>query len=466
MSATMVGGSFTATGLMNALNGQQQTMNQQQQQSASPLASSQQFCLKWNNHTNNLIRTFTEMISGESFTDVTLACDGLSIKAHKMILSACSNYFRDLFLSTPCKHPIVILKDMKYEDLRAIIDFMYRGEVNVSQNNLGALLKTAEVLRVKGLTEVTDQQEEMTGKGDPGEFVSEGQMQQSNGHHQEHQEMMAQEHHALEALHSIATASVTAQSVTGSTGIASHAPISGSKKRKRVQTKKRLQREQTPTSTVSNPSMVPPLPVMGGHVGMETNQLAKEEDGDDGTVGETREISQTVDGEEDGSQSDHGHGITDHGHGIADHGHGITGHGHGITGHGHGIAVHGYSEEEEQGEGRSNSNVSNHANVSSGMYGSPSSHAQTMNSTNHNMINSISSMGDQTPVSSNNGTYTMTQSPTGSRMLPRRMIMNQPISSPSTSSAVRDVAAGDCNSSHGQDVSNDVSIKNDTERRV
>ena len=458
MSATMVGGSFTATGLMNALNGQQQTMNQQQQQSASPLASSQQFCLKWNNHTNNLIRTFTEMISGESFTDVTLACDGLSIKAHKMVLSACSNYFRDLFLSTPCKHPIVILKDMKYEDLRAIIDFMYRGEVNVSQNNLGALLKTAEVLRVKGLTEVTDQQEEMSspGKGNPGEFVSEA---QSNGHHQHvTQEMISQEHHALEALHSIATASVTAQNVAGSTGILSHAPISGSKKRKRVQTKKRLQRDQTPSSTVPNPSMVPPLPIMGGHVGMETNQVAKEEDADDGTVGETREISQAVDGEEDGSQSDHGHGIADHGHGIAVHGHGIAV-------HGHGIAVHGYSEEEEQGEGRSNSNVANHANVSSGMYGSPSSsHAQTMNSTNHNMINSMSSsMGDQTPVSSNNGTYTMAQSPTGSRMLPRRMMMNQPISSPSTSSGVRDVAAGDCNSSHGQDVSNDVSIKNDVE---
>lgn len=441
----MVGGSFTATGLMNALNGQQQqTMNQQQ--SASPLASSQQFCLKWNNHTNNLIRTFTEMISGESFTDVTLACDGLSIKAHKMVLSACSNYFRDLFLSTPCKHPIVILKDMKYEDLRAIIDFMYRGEVNVSQNNLGALLKTAEVLRVKGLTEVTDQQEEMSpSKGTSGEFVSEAQMQ-SNGHHQQHvtQEMMSQEHHALEALHSIA--SLPPQNVAGSSGVVSHAPISGSKKRKRVQTKKRLQREQTPNSgTVSNPSMVPPLPIMGGHVGMETNQVAKEEDADDGTVGETRQISQAVDGEEDGSQSDHGHGITVHGHGIT---------------------VHGYSEEEEQGEGRSNPNVANHANVSSGMYGSPSSsHAQTMNSTNHNMINSMSSsMGDQTPVSSNNGSYTMAQSPTGSRMLPRRMMMNQPISSPSTSSGVRDVAAGDCNSSHGQDVSNDVSIKNDIEK--
>ena len=106
--------------------------------------------------TANLVKTFGEMIASESFTDVTLACDGLMIKAHKIVLSACSNYFRELFLATPCKHPIVVLKDMKIEDLRAIIDFMYRGEVNVSQNQLGNLLKTAEVLRVKGLTEVND----------------------------------------------------------------------------------------------------------------------------------------------------------------------------------------------------------------------------------------------------------------------------------------------------------------------
>jgi hypothetical protein len=96
------------------------------------------------------------MMANESFTDVTLACDQKILKAHKVVLSACSTYFRDLFLATPCKHPIVVLKDMKIEDLQAIIDFMYRGEVNVSQNQLGNLLKTAEILRVKGLTEVND----------------------------------------------------------------------------------------------------------------------------------------------------------------------------------------------------------------------------------------------------------------------------------------------------------------------
>ncbi|CAG2111353.1 unnamed protein product, partial [Medioppia subpectinata] len=118
----------------------------------------QQYCLKWNNHTNNMVKVFNQLLDDQDFCDVTLAVDGTHLKAHKLVLSACSSYFKDLFVSNPCKHPIVILKDMRLEDLKAIINFMYCGEVNVSQNQLAALLKAAEVLRVKGLTEVNDKQ--------------------------------------------------------------------------------------------------------------------------------------------------------------------------------------------------------------------------------------------------------------------------------------------------------------------
>ncbi|XP_023237536.1 protein tramtrack, beta isoform-like isoform X1 [Centruroides sculpturatus] len=114
----------------------------------------EQFCLKWNNHHSNMLTVFEQLLSNEALVDVTLACEGLSMKAHKMVLSACSPFFQNLFLENPCKHPIVILKDMKYRDLKAIVDFMYRGEVNVSEDQLTALLKTAETLKVKGLAEV------------------------------------------------------------------------------------------------------------------------------------------------------------------------------------------------------------------------------------------------------------------------------------------------------------------------
>ncbi|XP_054711751.1 protein tramtrack, beta isoform-like isoform X2 [Uloborus diversus] len=124
---------------------------------------SQQFCLKWNNHTTNMLQVFESLLSTEALVDVTLACDGLSLKAHKMVLSACSPFFQSLFLENPCKHPIVIMKDMRYTDLKAIIDFMYRGEVNVSHDQLSALLKTAETLKVKGLAEVTGESRHAAG---------------------------------------------------------------------------------------------------------------------------------------------------------------------------------------------------------------------------------------------------------------------------------------------------------------
>lgn len=65
-----------------------------------------------------------------------------------MVLSACSSYFQSLFLDHPARHPIVILKDVRHADLRTLINFMYKGEVNVQYCQLPELLKTAESLKV------------------------------------------------------------------------------------------------------------------------------------------------------------------------------------------------------------------------------------------------------------------------------------------------------------------------------
>ncbi|XP_037943075.1 protein tramtrack, beta isoform-like [Teleopsis dalmanni] len=118
--------------------------------------ASQRFCLRWNNHQSNLLSVFDQLLHAETFTDVTLAVDGQYLKAHKMVLSACSPYFNNLFVNHPEKHPIVILKDVPYSDMKSLLDFMYRGEVSVDQERLTAFLRVAESLRIKGLTEVND----------------------------------------------------------------------------------------------------------------------------------------------------------------------------------------------------------------------------------------------------------------------------------------------------------------------
>ncbi|XP_020279642.1 protein tramtrack, beta isoform-like isoform X3 [Pseudomyrmex gracilis] len=120
------------------------------------MASSQRFCLRWNNHQSNLLSVFDQLLHDECFVDVTLAVEGQLLRAHKMVLSACSPYFQALFAGHPDKHPIVILKDVPYVDMRSLLDFMYRGEVSVDQDRLTAFLRVAESLRIKGLTEVNE----------------------------------------------------------------------------------------------------------------------------------------------------------------------------------------------------------------------------------------------------------------------------------------------------------------------
>ncbi|XP_066906785.1 protein bric-a-brac 2 isoform X3 [Halyomorpha halys] len=111
----------------------------------------QQFCVRWNSYQSNLQSAFPKLLTNEHFVDVTLACESRMVKCHKVVLSACSAYFEKLLVQNPCQHPIIFMKDMKYWEVQALVDFMYKGEVNVTQEELASLLKAAEALEVRGL---------------------------------------------------------------------------------------------------------------------------------------------------------------------------------------------------------------------------------------------------------------------------------------------------------------------------
>ncbi|XP_054709461.1 zinc finger and BTB domain-containing protein 18.3-like [Uloborus diversus] len=116
----------------------------------------QQFCLKWCDHHSNMLNVFGRLLRDGALCDVTLACEGSTLKAHKLVLSASSSFFQDLFSENPCTHPIVILPELKYVDIKALVDFMYNGWVNVMETQLTTLLKAAEILKIKGLGEAHD----------------------------------------------------------------------------------------------------------------------------------------------------------------------------------------------------------------------------------------------------------------------------------------------------------------------
>jgi len=114
---------------------------------------SEKFCLRWNDFENNISSAFKELRDDKSFFDVTLACDDEQIQAHKVILSACSPFFRNILRRNPHQHPLLYLKGVKYSDLQSVLNFMYHGEVNVAQEELNSFLAVAEDLRIKGLTQ-------------------------------------------------------------------------------------------------------------------------------------------------------------------------------------------------------------------------------------------------------------------------------------------------------------------------
>ena len=113
----------------------------------------EKFCLRWNDFEANISGALQELRDDKDFFDVTVACEDEQIEAHKVILSACSPFFRSILKRNPHQHPLLYLKGIHHRELLAIVTFMYHGEVNVAQEELNSFLSVAEELHVKGLTQ-------------------------------------------------------------------------------------------------------------------------------------------------------------------------------------------------------------------------------------------------------------------------------------------------------------------------
>ena len=125
------------------------------------MGSSEKLCLQWNDFKENITSSFKELREDKEFSDVTLACeDGQQIEAHKIVLASSSPFFKELLKKHKHPHPLVYMRGLRSEDLMAIMDFLYFGEVNICQDNLDPFLALAEELKLKGLTGVADAEAE------------------------------------------------------------------------------------------------------------------------------------------------------------------------------------------------------------------------------------------------------------------------------------------------------------------
>jgi len=128
--------------------------------SFSEINMGDQYSLNWNNYKFSMTDSLKIIIQEEDFVDVTLHTEGKTLKAHKVYLSACSSYFKNVLKGTNLwQHPILFL-EVPFQDLQKILEFVYYGEVQVSQKRLQSFLKSAEVLKINGLIDKIPQSSE------------------------------------------------------------------------------------------------------------------------------------------------------------------------------------------------------------------------------------------------------------------------------------------------------------------
>ncbi|XP_031354068.1 zinc finger and BTB domain-containing protein 14-like isoform X2 [Photinus pyralis] len=106
--------------------------------------------LVWDNHLENVSNLFQVLYQDNKLVDVTIACrDGL-LRAHKLVLSACSPYFERIFNDNPCKHPVVIMRGVQYNEMQMILDYIYKGFIDIPASSLNNLICVASELEIKG----------------------------------------------------------------------------------------------------------------------------------------------------------------------------------------------------------------------------------------------------------------------------------------------------------------------------
>jgi len=119
------------------------------------MGSDEAFCLKWNDFQGSISSSLGSLRTTSDLLDVTVQCGKESLQCHRLVLSACSDWFKAVFRALPAvtQHPVIVLWEATARDMALLLDFMYNGEVNVKQENLNSFLALAEKLSVRGLTQ-------------------------------------------------------------------------------------------------------------------------------------------------------------------------------------------------------------------------------------------------------------------------------------------------------------------------
>ena len=112
----------------------------------------EKFNLKWNDFLLNISKSFGIIRKEEDFFDVTLVCDDEQIlSAHKVVLSASSDFFRSILRKADHAKPMIYLNGVSAKEFHNILDYIYEGEVQLFQDELDNFLAVAKKLKINGL---------------------------------------------------------------------------------------------------------------------------------------------------------------------------------------------------------------------------------------------------------------------------------------------------------------------------
>ena len=110
------------------------------------------FGLAWNSFHSHLAYTFCDLLTTNTFSDVTLVTDDQKhFNAHKFVLSACSPFFKNILLSNPHPNPLLYLRGVSKHDLECILQFMYLGETRINYDSVDIFLKLQGTSSLKNL---------------------------------------------------------------------------------------------------------------------------------------------------------------------------------------------------------------------------------------------------------------------------------------------------------------------------
>ena len=116
------------------------------------MGSSDKFSLKWNDFEKNVSKSFSQLRQETGLFDVTLvSSDQQQVSAHRLVLSACSDFFKTIFHSNTHSHPLLYLDCVNSREINLVLDYIYQGEVQIFQEHLDRFLEVAEKFKLDGL---------------------------------------------------------------------------------------------------------------------------------------------------------------------------------------------------------------------------------------------------------------------------------------------------------------------------